>query len=92
MDRDYWTFTHIINAQDKMVAQLDHRIQNGDLSTANWSAAEEGSETARITLPAPVRRENLRLRFGVYFPATGERLIVNGQEGNTALTSTLPAP
>jgi len=89
MARDYWTFTHIVDAQDKIVAQIDDRIQNGDVATSNWSPGDEAFENARVKVS---RSANLRLRFGVYYPPTGERLIVDGQAGNTALTSTLPAP
>ena len=60
----YWSFTHAINAEGKIVAQLDRPIPTARIGQV--VGQEIGLAGGDLT--------GLRLRFGVYLPASGERL------------------
>ncbi len=73
LDRDYWCFTHLIDAGNRIVAQLDRRLP-GDC----------GGEEIHLRLPSGVPATGLRLRFGIYEPSTGERLHIGPLQGTAS--------
>ena len=66
LDRDYWCFTHLIDAGNRIVAQLDRRLPR-----------DCGGEEIHLRLPSGIPSTGLRLRFGIYEPSTGERLHIS---------------
>jgi hypothetical protein len=73
-DRDYICFTHLINSDNRIVAQLDHPLLGGNPPLRAWRVGDGGEEEVRLRLPAGVAPAALRIRFGLYYPPSGERL------------------
>jgi 4-amino-4-deoxy-L-arabinose transferase-like glycosyltransferase len=71
--RDYWSFTHLIDAGNRIVAQLDRRLPD-----------DCGGEEMHLRLPSGVSSTGLRLRFGIYQPSTGERLHIGPLQGSAS--------
>jgi hypothetical protein len=88
-DRDYWCFTHLINADGKIVAQLDHRLLSGDPPLLSWREGDAGIEEIRLLAPVGAPMEGLRLRFGFYDPPSRDRLRVGAMHGVAASGFTL---
>jgi hypothetical protein len=80
-DRDYWCFTHLIDGSGKIVAQRDHRLLGGSLPLPSWRADDGGAEEVHLAPPQGTAWDGLRLRFGLYDPATGDRLRVGPLQG-----------
>ena len=70
---DYWCFAHLIDPGNRIVAQLDRRLP-----------ADCGGEEIHLHLPSGVSAAGLRLRFGIYQPATGERLPIGPLQGSAS--------
>ena len=79
-DREYWCFTHLIDASNRIVTQLDHRLLGGEPPLRGWRSGDGGEEDIRLRLPAAFPAVGLRLRFGIYDPLSGERLHVKPLE------------
>jgi hypothetical protein len=75
-DREYWCFTHLIDHANRIVAQLDHRLLGGQRPLRTWRPGDGGEEEIRLRVLAGVSPAGLRLRFGMYDPASGDRLHV----------------
>ena len=74
-DRAYWCFTHVIDSNGRMVSQLDHRILGGSPPLQSWNPGDSGIEEITIPLPAESAGTPLQLRFGLYDPPSGDRLM-----------------
>jgi 4-amino-4-deoxy-L-arabinose transferase-like glycosyltransferase len=72
-ERDYWSFTHLIDAGNRIVAQLDRRLPE-----------DCGGEEIHLRLPSGFPSIGLRLRFGIYEPSTGERLHIGPLQGSAS--------
>jgi hypothetical protein len=79
-DREYWCFTHLIDASNRIVAQLDHRLLGGEPPLRAWRSGDGGEEEIRLRLPAGAPAVGMRPRFGIYDPPSGERLHVRPLE------------
>jgi hypothetical protein len=66
LPRQYWSFTHLVDASDRIVAQSD-RVVAGEPGRAR-------QQEIRIPLPGDAARAGLRIRFGLYHPPEGVRL------------------
>jgi hypothetical protein len=82
VDRDYWCFTHIVDAQGNIAGYLDHEILSGGPPTSNWKEGDAAVERLLFRLPANPGVAAYHLRLGVFDRATGERLPIS--------TSTFP--
>ncbi|HXB69003.1 MAG TPA: glycosyltransferase family 39 protein [Candidatus Acidoferrales bacterium] len=83
-DRDYWCFTHLIDATNRIVAQFDHQLLGGQPPLSSWRAGDDGEEEIHLRLPSGTPPTGLRLRFGFYYPPSGERLQVEPLQGQAA--------
>lgn len=82
--RDYWAFTHLIDAQGRMVAQRDHRLLGGEPPLSSWRTGDTGEEEVHLSLPVGNLQTGLRVRFGLYDPPSGERLAIGRLQGVAA--------
>ena len=82
--RDYWCFTHLIDAANKIVAQSDHRLLGGERPLTSWRAGDGGEEEIHLRLPSSASATGLRLRFGLYDPPSGERLHIKPLQGSAS--------
>lgn len=70
--RPYRAFVHLLNEQDQIVGSLDHEILHGSPPVDEWQPGDEGYEARYVAL-RPALTRNLRLRFGIFDPETGQR-------------------
>jgi hypothetical protein len=71
--RPYRAFAHLVNQQDQIVGSLDHDILHGSPPVDEWQPGDEGYEARYIAL-RPALAQDLRLRFGIFDPETGQRV------------------
>ena len=81
LEQDYSIFIHLTDENQILQAQRDSWPGKGNAPTRNWSPGVILPDEYRIsvpaTTPAPAR---LRVDVGVYDYASGDRLLVNGQD------------
>ncbi|HEV8637996.1 MAG TPA: glycosyltransferase family 39 protein [Chloroflexota bacterium] len=70
--RDYKVFNHVLDPAGQIVAQRDSVPADWTRPTTGWVAGEYVVDRYELELPAEAR--DLRLRIGLYDPATGDRL------------------
>ena len=92
--RDYSIFIHLTDEDQILQAQRDSYPGGGNAPTSDWPAGvvmpDHHLVAIPATAPAPAR---LRIDVGVYDYATGERLLVDGQDHWTiGYLALLPAP
>jgi hypothetical protein len=76
VDRDYWCFTHVVDARGNIAGYLDHQILASDPPTSNWKEGDAAVERLLFRLPAN-QGAAYHLRLGVFDRATGERLPIS---------------
>lgn len=79
MDGDYKVFTHLLDAQGRIVGQDDGVPLRGDAPTSTWRRGEVLEDLYEIPVPGTGL---FRLVIGLYDPATGQRLPVTDAAGN----------
>jgi hypothetical protein len=72
---EYAAFVHILDAQGKLVAQFDQAP--GSIPTSRWKPGEMIIDEYVITQPN-LAFERFTIRVGLFNPATGKRLGING--------------
>jgi hypothetical protein len=82
VERDYWCFVHILDEKGDVLGYLDHKILDGEPSMTSWRRSDTAVEYLRFRLRSPFAGGPVRLRVGLYHPATGERLGVAGFTGS----------
>jgi hypothetical protein len=78
VQRDYKCFTHVIDAEGKVVSNLDHFILSGDPALSRWREGDVAVERLFFPASAVQRGEMYSLRVGLFNPATGERATITG--------------
>ncbi len=78
MEREYTVFIHVLDANGKIVAQMDRLPQNGIYPTSIWDAGEIVRDDYRLTLPTNPRGADYRIALGLYRADTGARLPILG--------------
>jgi hypothetical protein len=80
-DTPYVVFVHVLDAQDKLVAQHDGQPAGGTLPTNLWVSGEYIEDEHQIALPADLPPGTYRIETGLYSLQTMERLPVTGRDG-----------
>ena len=73
LDRDYTVFVHLYAPDGRLVAQHDGPPRGGSRPTSRWTPGKAVTDYHGLLLP-PEFSGVLRLRVGLYDPATGQRL------------------
>jgi hypothetical protein len=68
LDRNYWSFVHVVDDGGKIIAQADYPLDR------KWEPGEFKAEERMLSMLSG--RGKLRIRLGIYHPATGERLTI----------------
>jgi len=76
----YKVFAHLVATDGALWGQRDQLPGDGDFPTTGWRAGEYLTDTLAIPVPANAPAGKYRLRVGLYDPATGQRLPVQGQD------------
>jgi 4-amino-4-deoxy-L-arabinose transferase-like glycosyltransferase len=75
-DREYWCFTHVVDAQGRIVGYLDHDVLSGRPPTTNWREGDTAIEGLRLRSPSIQEKAAYRLRMGLFDRESGARLHV----------------
>lgn len=91
--RDYTVFTHLIDSEDEIWAQMDNPPRGGNYPTSFWDPGEVISDRYEIPLPSDTPLGEYLIEVGLYLPSTGERLPVLDEAeqvlGNRVLLDTV---
>jgi hypothetical protein len=82
MDEDYTAFVHLIDrSTGALVAQSDAMPGGGTWPTSLWVVDQVIDDAHTLSPPADLPPGDYLLRAGLYRPASGEHLLVGGQDG-----------
>ncbi len=76
MDVGYTVFTHLLDAEAKIQAQMDSEPQGGGLPTDRWSVGETVQDNYALAVPAGAEPGPHTLEVGMYLLETLDRLPV----------------
>jgi hypothetical protein len=83
MDKDYTVFTHLIDANEKIWAQMDSQPLGGTHPTSSWNPGERVVDRLGLQLDPNTPPGVYRIEVGWYYLPTLERLPVVGPAGQT---------
>lgn len=83
MQEDYTVTVQVIDAQDRIVGQVDSWPLQGTYPTSQWPAGERVRDPYVVSLDGELPPGNYRLLVGLYLLATGQRLPVLDDMGAT---------
>jgi 4-amino-4-deoxy-L-arabinose transferase-like glycosyltransferase len=89
-EADYTVFVHILDANNRLVAQSDSQPQSGSYPTSFWDESEIVEDSRTILIPAEVPPGQYAIATGLYRLDTGERLPVNGDAQGVIELTPLP--
>jgi hypothetical protein len=80
-DVPYAVFTHLLDTENRVVAQKDSAPQNGAAPTTSWLPGEVITDEYWIPVPSDLSPVPLQVEVGMYDPATGQRLPMYDSQG-----------
>lgn len=92
---DYTTFVHVVDAENRPVAQQDRRPLGGIVPTSLWRTGLVVPDEYQVPLPADLPAGRYRILVGLYDGATGARLPITQGEapvGDSFLLAELMVP
>lgn len=81
LDRDNTVFAHVLDGQNRVVAQRDSPPLAGLAPTSLWLPGDTLADEYLIDLPAALPAGEYRLEVGMYDPESGQRLPAVGAGG-----------
>jgi len=87
--RDYTVFTHLLDAQERVVAQKDNPPRDGAAPTSRWRVGEILRDNYGLLVPESAAPGRYLLEVGLYLPASGERLALRGSGENRIILGTV---
>jgi hypothetical protein len=81
IDEDYTVFIQVLDAQDRLVGQIDAWPLQGTYPTSQWAVGEAVTDPYTIQLDADLPSGEYRLQVGMYLLATLQRLPVLNNNG-----------
>ncbi|MGQ9667836.1 MAG: hypothetical protein ACUVWB_11035, partial [Anaerolineae bacterium] len=72
-------FVHVLDAAGQIIGQSDMRLENQGVPPSAWLSGEYIMDSEEISLPAGCTPAKLRL--GLYWPESGERLPLTASPG-----------
>ena len=82
LEEDYTVFLQVLDAQDRLVGQVDAWPQQGTFPTSQWTPGEQVRDPYEIQLAADLPPGDYRLQVGLYLLGTLQRLPVLDEAGN----------
>ena len=83
VDEDYTVFIQILDAQDRLVGQIDAWPLQGTYPTSQWQSGEIVDDPYLVQLDAELPPGPYRLQIGWYLLSTLERLPLLDKEGSS---------
>lgn len=84
VSEDYVAFVHLLDDQGQLMAQRDSEPVGGSRPTTTWITDDVVSDNYGLLIPEGIPSGEYRLAVGMYVPATGERLPVLDDQGQTS--------
>jgi mannosyltransferase len=81
----YTVFTHLLDAQDQIAAQMDSEPQGGGLPTDRWAVGQVVKDNYALAVPADAVPGTYVLEAGMYTLSNLERLPVRDPDSGTFL-------
>ncbi|KAA3660238.1 MAG: hypothetical protein DWQ04_19975, partial [Chloroflexi bacterium] len=81
MREDYTVFVQVLDAQDRLVGQVDAWPLQGTYPTSQWTPGETIADPYTIQLDSELPMGEYRLQVGMYLLATLQRLPVLNVDG-----------
>jgi hypothetical protein len=81
----YTVFTHLLDASNWVVAQMDSEPQGGGLPTDRWPAGQTIADNYALTIPVGTPPGLYGLEVGMYQLDTLQRLTVRDPDTDAAL-------
>jgi hypothetical protein len=85
-DADYTVFAQLRAADNQIVAQKDGAPQSGAYPTSFWEAGEVVIDDRVIEIPAAAPGGTFPIKVGMYLPAAGSRLSIDGNPAVNEIT------
>jgi 4-amino-4-deoxy-L-arabinose transferase-like glycosyltransferase len=85
-ERDYVRFVHVLDTDDRIVAQQDGVPGDGEMPLTSWLVGEYLQDDLKITMPPDLPAGQYRLAVGMYDPANGHRLTTHDNREQILLT------
>jgi 4-amino-4-deoxy-L-arabinose transferase-like glycosyltransferase len=85
-EADYTVFVQVRDTENHIVAQKDGAPQQGAYPTSFWDAGEVVIDNRMIEIPADAPVGKYPIRVGMYLPADGSRLPIDGKAAVTEVT------
>lgn len=82
--KDYAVFVHLLDDGGQLLAQRDGEPVGGSRPTTAWITDDIVSDNHGLLIPESLAPGEYRLIVGMYLPATGERLPVLEDQGQTS--------
>lgn len=80
-DIPYTVFTHLLDGESKVRGQRDSVPVDGTRPTTSWAIGEIIVDRYEIPVDADTPDGTCQIEIGLYDPATGDRLLAFGEEG-----------
>ena len=84
MGEDYTVFVHLLDADGRILGQQDSEPEGGFYRTSFWDVGEVVRDEHELTIDADAMPGEHRIEVGMYVLATGQRLPVVEEAGETA--------
>jgi tetratricopeptide (TPR) repeat protein len=82
MDQDYTAFIHLTGPDDRIWAQEDMLLLDGQRPTSGWRLGDVVKEGYQLQVPTEAPPGQYTVNVGLYFWETGERLPVWSEQGH----------
>lgn len=83
MEEDYTVFVHLVDEQGVIRGQQDNEPEDGFYHTSFWDVGEILTDEYEFTIDEETPSGDCQVEVGMYALATGERLAVVGESGQT---------
>jgi len=83
-NRNWTVFIHLVDVNERIVAQNDAQPQAGVFPMKQWVAGDWIEDRHALVLPAGIAPGSYALRVGLFDPRTGRRAAVFDQKGKLA--------
>jgi 4-amino-4-deoxy-L-arabinose transferase-like glycosyltransferase len=84
IDEDYTVFVHLVDADGRISGQQDNEPEGGFYRTSFWDVGEVVRDEHELTIDADAMPGEHWIEIGMYVLATGRRLTVVNEAGETA--------